>query len=192
MARISVSSLVLKSELEAGDLNVARSPMPRSELQNYTAVPRAALPPEVSAKNVANTIEERGRRRERSPPHAEVISELASTMPASTSQPARFQLLLPVVRGSEQAATDMSRSTNAHISFATLQPSSDSYSAAEADLTVQELGLVGMRKRKLAEQAAAAGKAPNETGGRAQEQYEELMERESKLRRLLEDMQGSS
>ena len=58
----------------------------------------------------------------------------------------------------------------------------------EADFAVQELGLISMRKRKLAEQATAAGKSPEEMDGRPGEQYRELMEREVKLRKLLEEI----
>ena len=58
----------------------------------------------------------------------------------------------------------------------------------EADFAVQELGLISMRKRKLAEQATAAGKSPEEMDGRPGEQYRELVEREVKLRKLLEEI----
>ena len=47
-----------------------------------------------------------------------------------------------------------------------------------------------MRKRTLAEQAAAAGKNPEDLEGRSGEQYRELLEREAKLRKLLEELQA--
>lgn len=77
------------------------------------------------------------------------------------------------------------------VSSASIETPTGSYSAAEADFAVQELGLISMRKRNLAEQVAALGKSPAAAGGRAQEHYEELLEREVKLRKLLDEMQSA-
>lgn len=47
-----------------------------------------------------------------------------------------------------------------------------------------------MRKRTLAKQATAAGERPEDMDGRAGEQYREVMEREAKLWRFLDEMQS--
>ena len=50
--------------------------------------------------------------------------------------------------------------------------------ANEADLLVQELGLINMRKKALSGAAAAQGLKPEDVPGTRGEDYRELVERE--------------
>lgn len=60
--------------------------------------------------------------------------------------------------------------------------------ASEADFLVQELGLITMRKKALAQAAAAGDSKPEDVPGSRGEDYRELVEREMKLRKRIEDM----
>ena len=58
----------------------------------------------------------------------------------------------------------------------------------EADLLVQELGLISMRKKALSSAANSQGLKPEEVSGTRGDDYRELLERESKLRARIEEM----
>ncbi|KIX02679.1 uncharacterized protein Z518_08621 [Rhinocladiella mackenziei CBS 650.93] len=58
--------------------------------------------------------------------------------------------------------------------------------AEEADVAVQELGLISVRKRALTSQAAAIGQKPEEVEGRKGEEFRELIQREERVRARLE------
>ena len=60
--------------------------------------------------------------------------------------------------------------------------------ASEADFLVQELGLISMRKKTLKRAATAEGTEPEDAPGMRGEDYRELVERETKLRRRIEGM----
>ncbi|KIX94220.1 uncharacterized protein Z520_09930 [Fonsecaea multimorphosa CBS 102226] len=61
--------------------------------------------------------------------------------------------------------------------------------AEEADLIVQELGLLSLRRRALMTQASAVGKVPADVEGRKGEEYRELVEREARLKRRLDEIE---
>lgn len=61
--------------------------------------------------------------------------------------------------------------------------------AEEADVIVQELGLVNLSKKALTTQASAIGKRPDDVEGRKREEFKELLEREVKLKGRLEEIE---
>ena len=73
-----------------------------------------------------------------------------------------------------------------------LQPqSSDPASALaeEADILVQEMGLVRMRKKALTTEATAQGLQPENREGRKGSEYHELLSREQRLRERLDEIE---
>lgn len=60
--------------------------------------------------------------------------------------------------------------------------------AEEADIAVQELGLIAVRKRALVSQAATAGESPEKVEGRKGDEYRELLHREGKLGARLKEI----
>ena len=60
----------------------------------------------------------------------------------------------------------------------------------EADAAVQELGLLAMRKKTLVTQANALDRRPEDVEGRKGEEYRELVAREEKVRKRLEDIEA--
>lgn len=65
----------------------------------------------------------------------------------------------------------------------------DSELVEEADVAVQELGLVSVRKRALTSQAQAAGSTPTEMGGRKAEEWQELLQREKRIKARLAEIE---
>lgn len=192
IAKVSPSAAEDKPELYAGpvDPDIAGPVKPKHELRSQGTVQRKPLPHEKLPEKYSTTIEELGEHEKRRIVYPEEVQELGDSIEADFGPMAGTLASSLVKTRSEQATTDTAKSTRGPLSSAAIQPSQDSYSAAEADFVVQELGLISMRKRILAEQAAAAGRAAEEMGGRAGEQYSELLERELKLRKLLDEMQS--
>jgi hypothetical protein len=62
--------------------------------------------------------------------------------------------------------------------------------AKDADVVVQELGLVNMQKKTLTSDASAMGKPPEEMEGRKGTEYRRLIEREKELRDRLEEIEA--
>jgi hypothetical protein len=62
--------------------------------------------------------------------------------------------------------------------------------AEEADVIVQELGLVNLRKRALASQASAIGQTPAEVEGRKGDEYRALVDRENGLKLRLDEIEN--
>jgi hypothetical protein len=62
--------------------------------------------------------------------------------------------------------------------------------AEEADIAVQELGLINLRKRALAAQAEALGSSPESRAGRQGEEYRELLQREARIATRLEEIES--
>ena len=62
--------------------------------------------------------------------------------------------------------------------------------AEEADVIVQELGLVNLRKKALTTQATAIGKRPEDVEGRKREEFKELLEREVRLKGRLDEIES--
>ncbi|KAJ5312195.1 hypothetical protein PENANT_c011G04009 [Penicillium antarcticum] len=62
--------------------------------------------------------------------------------------------------------------------------------AEEADIAVQELGFINLRKRALAVQAEALKRSPESMAGRKGEEYRELLQREEKITARLEDIES--
>ena len=60
----------------------------------------------------------------------------------------------------------------------------------EADVAVQELGLLAMRKKTLITQAKTLGKRPEQVEGRRGEEYRELVQREEKVRNRLDEIEA--
>jgi hypothetical protein len=59
----------------------------------------------------------------------------------------------------------------------------------EADTLVSELGVITKRKKALTTAASAAGVPAEDVEGRKGEEYKELLQREEKVRRRLEEVQ---
>ena len=68
-------------------------------------------------------------------------------------------------------------------------PFDDTELEEDADAAVQELGLISVRRRALVNSAKNAGVAPEAVSGRKGEEYRELLERESKVRARLEEIE---
>ena len=68
-------------------------------------------------------------------------------------------------------------------------PFDESELAEDADVAVQELGLISVRKRTLVSQANAAGVKPEDVQGRKGEEYRELMVREQRVRARLDEIE---
>lgn len=64
----------------------------------------------------------------------------------------------------------------------------DDITASEADFLVQELGLISMRKKALINAATSQGIRPEDAAGTRGEDYRELVERETRLRARIADM----
>jgi hypothetical protein len=62
--------------------------------------------------------------------------------------------------------------------------------AEEADIAVQELGLINLRKRALAAQAEALNSSPESRPGRQGEEYRELLQREARIATRLEEIES--
>ncbi|KAJ6009877.1 hypothetical protein N7522_004893 [Penicillium canescens] len=62
--------------------------------------------------------------------------------------------------------------------------------AEEADIAVQELGLINLRKRALAAQAEALDSSPESRAGRQGEEYRELLQREARITTRLEEIES--
>lgn len=62
--------------------------------------------------------------------------------------------------------------------------------AEEADIAVQELGLINLRKRALAVQAEALDSSPESMAGRKGEEYRELLQREKRIVARLEEIES--
>ena len=75
----------------------------------------------------------------------------------------------------------------------TLQPQQSSSTAdelaEEADVVVQELGLVNMRKKTLTTEATTKGVQPEALEGRKGAEYQKLLKRESSLRERLDEIE---
>jgi hypothetical protein len=65
----------------------------------------------------------------------------------------------------------------------------DSELAEEADVVVQELGLISVRKRALTSQAQAVGRSPAEMESRKGEEWRELLAREERVRGRLDEIE---
>jgi hypothetical protein len=61
--------------------------------------------------------------------------------------------------------------------------------AEEADMIVQELGLVNLRKKALTTQASAMGQRPEDVEGRKGEEFKELLERDARLKGRLDEIE---
>ena len=68
-------------------------------------------------------------------------------------------------------------------------PFDESELAEDADVAVQELGLISVRKRTLVSQANSAGVKPEDVEGRKGDEYRELMEREQRVRDRLDEIE---
>lgn len=79
-------------------------------------------------------------------------------------------------------ATETTSSTSANFSRDEL--------AEEADIAVQELGLINLRKRALAAQAEAFDSTPESMAGRKGEEYRELLQREARIATRLEEIEN--
>jgi hypothetical protein len=128
----------------------ARAGTPISASQNQTVVQRSTSPKEIMSEDVSDTIEERGRQRTRSFPPVENASRSEDSVQPITSLPTQSQTSPSSGPGHERAPEVMSPMTQRLLPPATIESPTGSYSAAEADFAVQELGLISMRKRKLA------------------------------------------
>ena len=210
----SPSTVPDKPEMYAGpvDQDIAGPVRPKQELQTQGTVVRKAVPSSTTfAQNLpekySTPISELEEHEKPSATYYPVASQELSTGYASFEPLRSFE---EPAQGSpnDVRTTNTSGSTNSLLRSQNIlegspgpsgipstsatkpnQPPLDpSLASEEADFAVQELGLISMRKRKLAEQATAAGKSPEEMDGRPGEQYRELVEREVKLRRLLEEM----
>jgi hypothetical protein len=207
----SPSPVPEKPEMYAGpvDQAIAGPVRPKQELQTQGTIVRKAVPPSTTlAKNLPETystsIAELEEHEKPSATYYPVASQELGTGYASF-EPLR-SLEEPAQGSSNNTrTTDTSGSTNrllrgqntlsAPLGIPSISatktnqsPVDAALASEEADFAVQELGLISMRKRKLAEQAAAAGKSPEDMDGRPGEQYRELVEREVKLRKLLEEI----
>jgi len=61
--------------------------------------------------------------------------------------------------------------------------------AEEADVVVQELGLISVRKRALTSQAQAVGRSPAEMESRKGEEWRELLAREERVKARLDEIE---
>jgi hypothetical protein len=68
-------------------------------------------------------------------------------------------------------------------------PAESTELAEEADVIVQELGLVNLRKKALATQAGAMKTAPEDVPGRKGEEFRELLGRETRLKGRLDEIE---
>lgn len=177
-----------KPEMYAGPANpdIASPVKPNHELRTKGTVQPKLLPSEKYSTSIEGLASNERSSISYPTSHKELAAEresldTSSSMPQKSSQTAH---------SSPSATTQASSSTRVLVAPTSRPESSpvDISSAAEADLTVQELGLITGRTRLLTEQARTLGKRPEEVGRKTREQYLVAVEREAKLRALLEDM----
>ncbi len=161
-----------KPELYAGpaDTSIAGPVRKKSELPTSYV---ASLPPELHDTTIAeadpNAWTPENKNRKRKP--------VAAASTASSHG------------GSERPLIPMNSDAGTLLQTTTTQ-STEAELIEEADAAVQELGLLVMRKKTLVTQANALGRRPEELEGRKGEEYRELVLREEKVRKRLDDIEA--
>ena len=159
-----------KPELYTGlvDLTIAGPVRKKPELSTERSTP---LPPELHNTVIAevDTNNKTGKRRntKRKP-----VATISTTNSQGGLEP-------PLVDPHAKSATRTSTTQ-----------STDAELIEEADAAVQELGLLAMRKKTLITQANVSNQRPEEVEGRKGEEYRELVQREEKVRKRLEDIEA--
>lgn len=186
-----------KPELEAEPVidPTIRGPVkPKFELRSQGTVKRKTVgdPKATDAVEAPNTNRPRNQG-----PGGSMLPELH---PDPLSEAGTSSLTEPEMRQLKQQAGASKTST----STSTVVPSSSDQSflqpfqtisaeaselAEEADVIVQELGLINLRKKALTTQASAIGQKPGDIEGRKGEEFKELLERDARLKGRLDEIE---
>ena len=161
-----------KPEMYAGPVNttIAGPVKKKSEMPISETTP---LPPELHDTTIAEADPNAWK-----PKKGKSQRALVPASSTSDSQSDSKKALMPIDSDADFATR------------ATTTQSIEAELVEEADAAVQELGLLAMRKKTLVTQANALDRRPEDVEGRKGDEYRELVVREEKVRKRLEDIEA--